>query len=145
MVNSNSTLKNRAKSAAGDHDECPEEYESTRIRAFLAKVKPLEGCTIGESDEYWEGRSLIERLALAREVNVNAKGYHWDAIECATVLHFLHSIQPVKGTCFCHDDSRVNATCGFHAILEFARDEVRRMAPPKPKARKRTSSAAVQS
>lgn len=104
-------------------DAWPEERESTRIRAFLAKVMPLNGGTFGESNEYWEGRSLIEGLALA--FDLADEDYHWDTINCATVLGFLSGIQPVKGSCFCHDNSDVNLTCGFHAVLGFMADELR--------------------
>lgn len=115
--------------------------DSTYIRGFLAKVKPLEGCTV--RDEYWEGRSLIERLALALEVNEDC---HWDATQCATVLDFLGLTQPVNGICFCNDGSysSTNATCGFHVILNFMRDEVRRLAPaPKAKGRKPEAEVAT--
>jgi hypothetical protein len=115
-------------------DECPEEREATRIRAFLAKVRPLSGNEV--ADSYWEGRSLIEGLALAFELA--DEDYHWDAINCAAVLAFLHSIEPVKGSCFCHDDSRVSLTCGFHAVLEFMADELRRQGAPAKK-RKRAA------
>jgi hypothetical protein len=120
-------------------DEVPEERESTRIRAFLAKVKPLSGTTCGEYDEYWEGRSLIEGLALAFETGDDT--YRWHALDCAAVVNFLHWIEPVNGSCFCNDDSRVNATCGFHAVLEFMADEMRRLAQ-KPKGRKRAAEVA---
>jgi hypothetical protein len=117
-------------------DECPEERESTRIRAFLARVKPLDGCDFGEQEEYWEARSFLEQLALAYDVGTD--DYHWDAVQCATVIDFLSRVEPVKGTCFCHDrieELGVSTTCGFHAILEFAADEIRQLAP-KAKARK---------
>jgi hypothetical protein len=120
-------------------DKHDAESEGNRIRAFLATVKFLDGCEVVE--DYWEGRSLIERLALVRDLN--AKNYHWDAIECATVLDFLHWIQPVKGSCFCNDDSELNATCGFHAVLEFLSDEVRRMGKPAKPKRARASDAEV--
>jgi len=109
------------------NDECLEESTGTRIRAFLAKVKPLDGVDVGEHDTYREGRALIEGLGLAWDLE--SDDYRWDAIECATVLNFLHWIQPVKGSCFCDDNSRVNATCGFHAILQFMADQLYRLAP----------------
>jgi hypothetical protein len=108
--------------------EIPSEREGTRIRAFLAKVKPLNGCDFGEQDEYWEGRALIEQLAVAYDLET--EDYRWDALECSTVVRFLSWIEPVKGTCFCHDQIEklgVSTTCGFHAILEFASDEMRRI------------------
>jgi hypothetical protein len=114
----------------------PSEFESNRIRAFLSKVRPLSG--VAETDKYWEGRSLIEQLALAFDVQDEA--YHWDPMQCAAVLDFMHWIQPAKGTCFCNDDSVVNATCGLHVILAFAADEVRGLAP-KAKERKRKRAA----
>jgi hypothetical protein len=117
------------------NDECPEERTGTRIRAFLAKVKPLVG-SVGENDTYLEGRALIEGLALAWDLE--SDGHHWDSMECATVLTFLHWIQPVKGSCFCDDNSRVNATCGFHAILKFMADQLHRLAP-QVKGRKRAA------
>jgi hypothetical protein len=74
-------------------------------------------------------------LALAFDIEDEA--YNWDPVQCAAVLDFMHWIQLAKGTCFCNDDSDVNATCGLHAVLAFAADEVRRLAP-NPKSRKRT-------
>jgi hypothetical protein len=153
MSLTNSTRKNHTnKSAAvpADHND-----DVSYIRGFLAQVKPLEACEV--DDEYFEGRSLIERLALALEANTDqdlplgegriaaaAKNYQWDATQCATVLGFLTLIQPVKGVCFCNDPSYSihNATCGFHSILYFARDQVRRIATPQPKARKRAAEVA---
>jgi hypothetical protein len=133
--------KIRPESAAiAAPSEVPDHADVNYIRGFLSQVKPLEGNEV--QDEYFEGRSLIERLALALEVNT--KGYHWDATQCATVLGFLTLIQPVKGACFCDDRSYSihNATCGFHVILYFARDQMRRMATWEPKVRKRASSVA---
>jgi hypothetical protein len=115
----------------------PAERESTRIRGFLAKVRPLKGCDV--NDAYWDGRSLIESLAVAFEAE--DADYHWDAANCASVLDFLAWVQPVKGSCFCNDNSRVNLTCGFHEILTFMADELRRVAP-KAKARKRAAEVA---
>ncbi len=84
---------------------------------------------------YWEGRSLIDGLAQA--IDLDDDGYRWDAINCATVLEFMGAVEPTAGNCFCNDRSAVNATCGFRAILNFLADEVRRLAPTM-KARKRT-------
>jgi hypothetical protein len=128
--------KVRSKSAALFGVGVPDNEDDVGyIRGFLAQVKPLEGNAV--QDEYFEGRSLVERLALALEANT--EGYHWDATQCATVLGFLTLVQPVKGACFCNDSSYSihNATCGFHLILYFARDQVRRMATPQPKAHRR--------
>jgi hypothetical protein len=55
-------------------------------------------------------------------------------MQCATVLNLLHGTQPVKGSCFCNDNSRVNLTCGFHAILGFMEGELRSV--PKVKVHK---------
>jgi hypothetical protein len=123
-------------------DEAPSERESTRIRAFLVRTKPLDGCTFGEQDEYWEARALLEQLALAYDMGT--EDYHWDAVQCATVVDFLSWIEPVKGTCFCHDQIEelgVSTTCGFHVILQFAAEEMRRLAP-KAKGRKRAEKVA---
>jgi hypothetical protein len=129
-------------------DECPEERDSNRIRAFLARVIPLVGCEV--ADDYWEARSLIEQLALAYETE--DESYHWDHAQIAMVLDFMHWIQPAKGTCWCDDDSRINATCGLHAVLEFMAEEVRGLgranrhfradAAPKTKGRKRALEGA---
>jgi hypothetical protein len=114
-------------------DECPEERESARIRAFLARVRPLIGNEVREC--YWDGRALIEALALAFETE--DESYHWSVADCATVADFISAVQPVKGTCFCNDDSRVNATCGFHEVLYFMQSELLRAA--KAKGRKRAA------
>jgi hypothetical protein len=112
--------------------------ESTYIRALLAKTRPLSGSEI--PDVYWEGRSLIECLALAFELADD--DYHWDAINCATVLKFIGVIEPITGHCFCNDrsNSEVNATCGFHVILDFMAAELRRVVP-QPRSRKRGEAA----
>jgi hypothetical protein len=92
-------------------DASPAEREGTRIRAFLSKVRPLSGVEV--NDVYWEARALIEQLALAFDLRDEA--YRWDPMQCATVIDFMHWIQPAAGSCFCNDDSDVNATCGLHA------------------------------
>jgi hypothetical protein len=109
-------------------EEIPTERSGTRIRAFLSKVKPLSGCTFGEQDEFWEGRALIEQLAVSYDVQSDE--YRWDALQCATVIDFLSMLEPVKGTCFCRDQIEelgVSTTCGFHIILQFAAEEMRRI------------------
>lgn len=119
------------------NDESPNERPGTRIRALLARTRPLSGNEV--PDVYWEGRSLVEGLALAFDLGDDR--YRWNAINCATVLGFLSAIEPTAGNCFCNDPSDVNATCGFHVILDFMADEVRRAAP-KQKARKRAAEVA---
>jgi hypothetical protein len=87
---------------------------------------------------YWEGRSLIECLALAFELADD--DYHWDAINCATVLKFIGVIEPITGHCFCNDrsTSEVNATCGLHVILDFMAAPLQRVVPrPSRKGRAR--------
>jgi hypothetical protein len=110
------------------NDESPNERPGTRIRALLARTRPLTGNEV--PDVYWEGRSLIEGLALAFDLAGDhyAWDHHWDAINCATVLGFLSVIEPTAGNCFCNDQSDVNATCGFHVILDFMADELHRAA-----------------
>jgi hypothetical protein len=108
-----------------------EELDSTRIRAFLARTRPLTGNEVPVV--YWEGRELIETLAASFDLKGN---YHWDASDCSTVLEFLCAIEPTAGNCFCNDESAVNATCGFHAILEHLADDLHRV-PQKAKVRKR--------
>jgi hypothetical protein len=124
--------KHLPKTRPANGDECyPEERDSNRIRAFLSRVKPLSGCEVG--GDYWEGRGLIEQLALAYDTG--DEDYHWNAMQIALVLDFMHFIQPVDGTCFCNDDSRINATCGFHAVLTFLADQVRLLVPSRTRAR----------
>ncbi len=112
------------------------ERPGTRIRALLARTRPLSGNEVG--DVYWEGRALIESLALSYDVESDLT---WGPSECATVLEFLSCIEPTKGHCFCNDQSDVNATCGFHVILDFMADEMRRLAPM-AKGRKRAAEVA---
>jgi len=104
-----------------DHNE-----KATNIRALLARTRPFAGSEV--PDVYWEGRSLIEELALA--LDLEDDDYHWDPINCATVLEFITSIEPTAGHCFCNDrsEAKANSTCGFHAVLQFMRDELRRNA-----------------
>ena len=87
----------------------PTERPSARLRALLARSRPLEASEV--PDVYWEGRSLIENLALAYECETP---YAWSVADCATVLCFLAVIQPTAGNCICDDPSEVNATCGLH-------------------------------
>lgn len=117
-------------------DDSIGERPGTRIRALLARTRPLTGNEV--PDVYWEGRSLVEGVALAFDLGDDQ--HHWDAINCATVLEFLSTIEPTEGNCFCHDQSDVNATCGFHVLLDFMADELRRVAP---KAKIRKSAAEV--
>jgi len=71
---------------------------------------------------YWEGRSLIESLALAYETQAD---YDWTLSQCATVLGFLSSIEPTAGNCICNDPSEVNATCGLHILYEYIAERLR--------------------
>jgi hypothetical protein len=98
-----------------------EERPGTRIRALLARTRPLTGNEV--PDAYRNGRSLLESLALSYDVESDLS---WGPAQCSTVLEFLSSIEPTAGNCFCNDKSTVNATCGFHVILDFMADEMRR-------------------
>jgi hypothetical protein len=50
----------------------------------------------------------VSWLALAFDLGDDH--YHWDAINCATVLEFLSTIEPTEGNCFCHDQSSPSPT-----------------------------------
>jgi hypothetical protein len=117
----------------------PTDEKAIYIRALLARTRPCADSEV--PDVYWEGRSLIEALALAFDLDDDH--YRWDGINCATVLEFIIAIEPTVGHCFCNDQSQseVNATCGFHVILHFMADELRRVAP-KMKGRKRAAEVA---
>jgi hypothetical protein len=97
--------------------------DTFQIRAFLARTRPLSGCSFGDDDTFWTGRGLIEELALSRETGTTLQ---WSLEQCADVLRFIHSVEPTKGNCFCDDDSEISATCGFHVILEFIEDQLRK-------------------
>lgn len=103
-------------------DESPKERPGTRIRALLARTRPLSGNEV--PDVYWQGRALVESLALSYDVESDCS---WEAAQCATVLEFLGAIEPTEGNCFCNDPSDVNATCGFHVILDFMAGELRKL------------------
>jgi hypothetical protein len=103
-------------------NEVHTERAGTRIRALLARTRPLSGCDYGGDATFWNGRGLIEELALAHETQTEL---HWSAKQCADVLMFLHSIEPTDGNCFCNDDSEINATCGFHEVREFMENQLR--------------------
>ena len=103
-------------------ENVPTETPGSRIRALLARTRPLSGCDYGGDKTFWNGRGLIEELALAHDTESDL---HWSAAQCADVLMFLHSVEPTDGHCFCNDDSEISATCGFHEILEFMEVELR--------------------
>jgi hypothetical protein len=100
----------------------PLDAPHTRLRAFLAKTRPLTGNEV--PNVYWEGRSLIESLALSyetREYEAIGPDPEWTLEKCATVLAFLQVIEPVKGHCFCggfdREEHGISITCGHHIIL----------------------------
>ena len=94
-----------------------------QIRAFLARTRPLSGCDFGGDETFWNGRGLIEELALAHETDSNL---HWSSEQCADAIRFVHSVEPTKGDCFCRDDQEISATCGFHVVLEFIEKQLRK-------------------
>jgi hypothetical protein len=108
--------------------EVPAERTSVRIRTFLARTRPLAGNDV--PDYYWDGRQLIEQLALAYEVGTWEE-LAWTVDECSNVLRYITLVEPVKGTCFCNDPSEVNATCGFHEILFHVIDSIQGVANAK--------------
>ena len=111
---------------AHEVDSPPEDRAGTRIRAFLARTRPLKGTTWGDRDAFWEGRALIEQLALA--LDMRNPDYHWSPAECAAVLTLLHAIEPHRGACYCDEnpDERISITRGYHAVLEFMAEEMAR-------------------
>src|SRR5579862_8413999 len=114
--------------------ESPNERTSARLRTFLARTRPMVGNEV--PDWYWDGRQLIEQLALHYEVGTQEE-CHWGASECAEVLRYITLVQPVDGTCFCNDSSALNATCGFHSLLFFVIDAIGELPKPPVKGRKR--------
>lgn len=116
----------------------PEERTSARIRAFLLNTKPLAGSFADEIETFQEGQALIENLALRCDLQ---REIQWNAAQCATVLYFLHLIQPIDGKCYCNDISRVNATCGYHYVLIFMEDQLWRIAAPARRTRRRKRAA----
>jgi hypothetical protein len=113
-----------AKHRAEQHGAAPGERPAARIRALLARTRPLSGCDV--ADVYWEGRSLVDSLALAYEAETD---YTWSSSRCATVLEFLAHIEPTEANCICNDLSDVNATCGLQIVYEFIADRPRRGLP----------------
>jgi hypothetical protein len=120
-------------------DDAPSDRPCTRIRAFLARTRPLSGNET--PNVYWEGRSLIESLALTYEI-MTVDDYEWTLPQCALVLAFLQAIEPVKGHCFCggFDREAVSTTCGHHLVLQQIEDQLRRIGP-QVKQRKRAEVA----
>lgn len=107
-----------------ENDNRLEERTTTRIRAFLDSIEPLV-VDLENNHDYVEGQELIEDLAQCCEME---KGRRWGPEECAMVVRFLHWITPIKGRCFCNDNSRINATCGYHSVLIFMEDQLWRIA-----------------
>jgi len=105
-----------------------EDRPSTRLRAFLARTRPITGCEC--PNVYWEGRSLIESLALSYEI-MTVDDYEWTLPQCALVLSFLQAIEPAEGHCFCGGfDSApyaISTTCGHHLILQQLQDQMDRL------------------
>ncbi len=97
----------------------PTETPSARLRALLARTRPLVGSNVAA--DYWQGRPLIEHLALALETGTECE---WSLSDCARVLRFLAFIQPTEGSCICDDRSDVNATCGLHVIYGEIADRI---------------------
>jgi hypothetical protein len=120
------------------NDNCLEERTSTRIRRFLAVTKPIDPAA-EDIDTFQTGKALIEDLAEKCRLERTAR---WDAADCASVLCFIHLIQPMDGECFCNDASRVNATCGYHAVLEFMEQQMWRMAETKPRHKRSNANPA---
>jgi hypothetical protein len=109
-------------------NECPAERPSTRINAFLAKTMPLGGSCFCGTEGFHRGRKLIEELALHFQVQIALP--RWNHGQCADVLCYVHCCQPVPGACFCNDQlgEAISITCGFHEVLEFVENQLRRPA-----------------
>ena len=109
-------------------NDAPTDRPSTRIRAFLARVRPMVGNEC--PDVYWEGRSLIESLALSYDTK-ETDDYEWTLPQCALVLAFLQAIQPAKGHCFCGgfdtEAEGISTTCGHHLILMHLQEQMDRL------------------
>jgi hypothetical protein len=105
-----------------------EERPATRVRAFLARTRPIVGCET--PNVYWEGRSLVESLALSYDTK-ETDDYLWTLPQCAVVLSFLQAIQPSKGHCFCggfdSEEGGISTTCGHHIILMHLTDQMDRL------------------
>lgn len=94
-------------------------YHAETVRAFLASVRPLEGCCFCDSAALYAGQAAIGRLARS----LDGRGAPPDIAQCVDILTFLSSIQPIDSE-RCYGHAGQEEAAGFNIILDHIRDTV---------------------
>lgn len=127
MATKKSTLpgpKTRTTPSPDAPDRPDDDHTDRRIRAYLASVRPLRGSS-DEDDNYYRGRSLIERLALSA-VDTGMPTLKLTVVDCANVLHFVHGSEPMEPWAWWKDPEHgPSHLCGFSLVIEAVEDSLR--------------------
>ncbi len=98
------------------------ECTDRRLRAYVAALVPLRGCQV--SEEWHRGRALIEQLAVS-SVEPYGPQRVLTLEECAAVLRFMHSSEPLDpATFFAESDTYPSVACGQMAVFEALENAV---------------------
>ena len=107
----------------------PNDRTDTRIRAYLASIRPMRDviyqADIEEANQ--RGRALIERLALSAEEG-DLPSLRLTAEGAADVLSFIHCSEPVDpATWWAYGE--ISHVCGFNDVLKAVEASLRELAP----------------
>jgi hypothetical protein len=115
------------------------ERSGPRIRAYLASMRPLRGCSgLADKDEYQRGRSLIEKLAIWHDC-IDAGELPELAMtiaDASNIVEFIRNSEPVEGDGWWNDSNTPGPShlCGFHEVLRALNESLDYRAEPAFKA-----------
>ena len=89
-----------------------------RIRAFIYSLRPLRGSDLAASDEYQDGRVLLERLADSAGESAHNPTLRFSIEQCAQVCDYLRTIEPFEPANWWVDpEDAPSRTCGFQFVV----------------------------
>jgi hypothetical protein len=92
-----------------------------RILAFLASVRPIRGSADSADEDYYRGRSIIERMAISSE-DTDSPTIKLTAEHCASVLQFLANVEPFEPKTWWQDsDEGPSHLVGYVFVLQTLR------------------------
>ncbi|MGO9592984.1 MAG: hypothetical protein ACLQFF_12565 [Steroidobacteraceae bacterium] len=100
------------------------------VRAYLASLQPVDGCDLTDDKSYWNGRVLIERIALSAK-GEDVPTLRLSVSECADVLRFIHCSQPVRRSAWWRDPpGKPSHLIGFIMVLQVLENSLRAVGRP---------------
>jgi hypothetical protein len=113
------------------HDIDINDRTRERIRAFIYSLRPLCGVEgLAGSDEYQDGRVLLERLADSAGDGAGNPTLRFSTEQCAQVCDYLRITEPFdRGNWWVDPEGAPSHVCGFQFVVGAIADSLREGKP----------------